>query len=341
MVHMDVFNDDAFSAVSMLDALERVDNKPDFLGRLGIFTPFPSRTDFISIEERDGVLALIQTSERGAPLEERTTEKRKIRRFNTNRLAKGDTIKANEIRNLREMGTEDELMIAMAEVARRLDGPTGLVADVEYTWEHMRLGAIQGKVLDADGSTLWDWYSEFGFSAAAAVNFQLQTDATDVRKKCQQVRRAMQRKAKGAWRNGSTRVEALCGDAFFDSLIGHPNVVKTYEGWAAAAELRQNMEFESFPYGGIVFHNYRGSDDESTIAVAENEAKFFPVGAPGVFRVGYSPLESMDFVNTPGRDKYSMVIPDRDRNFDVRVEVYSYPLFICTRPEMLQKAVRA
>jgi hypothetical protein len=30
-----------------------------------------------------------------------------------------------------------------------------------------------------------------------------------------------------------------------------------------------------------------------------------------------------------------------ERNAWVKVEVYSYPLFICTRPEMLQRAKRA
>ena len=36
-----------------------------------------------------------------------------------------------------------------------------------------------------------------------------------------------------------------------------------------------------------------------------------------------------------------MTIPDRDRNASVRIELYSYPLFICTRPEMLQRAKKA
>lgn len=66
--------------------------------------------------------------------------------------------------------------------------------------------------------------------------------------------------------------------------------------------------------------------------------KFFPVGAPGVFQVAYSPAETFDYVNTPGLPVYGMTIPDRDRNAWVRVEQYSYPLHICTRPEMLLRA---
>src|SRR5690606_36590585 len=98
--------------------------------------------------------------------------------------------------------------------------------------------------------------------------------------------------------------------------------------------------WEQFTYGGITWVNYRGTDDNSTVAVGTDKAKFFPVGAPGVFQVYYSPGESFDFVNTPGLPIYAMQIPDRDRNAWVRTEVYSYPLFVCTRPKMLQSAKR-
>ena len=33
-----------------------------------------------------------------------------------------------------------------------------------------------------------------------------------------------------------------------------------------------------------------------------------------------------------------MIVPDDDRNMFVDIEAYSYPLFICTRPGMLQRA---
>jgi hypothetical protein len=64
-------------------------------------------------------------------------------------------------------------MQVQAEVARRLAGPTGLIANVRYTWENMRLGAVQGLLVDADGSTLYNWFDEFGSSAPAEVDFNL------------------------------------------------------------------------------------------------------------------------------------------------------------------------
>lgn len=113
-------------------------------------------------------------------------------------------------------------------------------------------------------------------------------------------------------------VHVLCGDAFYDALIDHPNVRATYQNWAAAAELRQNMEFEAFPYGGIVFHNCQGTDDfddagtegAEMFGIPSTRAKFFPVGAPGVFEAAWSPGESFDFANTPGLPMYGIIVRD-------------------------------
>jgi hypothetical protein len=65
-------------------------------------------------------------------------------------------------------------MQVQAEVARRLNGPTGLLSSVEYTKEYMRLAAVQGMVLDPkDGSTLYNWFDEFQITQAAEVAFNL------------------------------------------------------------------------------------------------------------------------------------------------------------------------
>jgi len=203
----------------------------------------------------------------------------------------------------------------------------------------MRLGALQGILLDSDASTIYNWFTEFVISPPVEVGFNLAANVDgELQPKVNAIKRAMARAAQGAWLP-TTQVNALAGDEFFDLLIKHIDVKETYKFWSAAADLRagtQRGAFESFPFGGIIWHNYRGSDDNSTIKVATDKVKFFPVGAPGVFREGMAPGESFDFVNTPGRPEYVFMIPDRDRNAWVKFEMYSYPLYICTRPEILQ-----
>lgn len=343
MATMDIFNDNAFSMVSLTQALEKMPFQPTLLGSLNIFEPAPVRTELVSIEKREDKLAVIQTSNRGAPIDRSDNEKRDIRDFRTNRIAKGDRITASEIQNIRAFGSETELMQVQAEVIRRYQT---ILTDVQVTFENMRLGAIQGIVLDADGTSLRNWYTEWGISQANEIDFELDDSATDVRKKCNVVVRAMMKASKGAWIPGRTAVHALCGDTFYDNLTGHKSVKDTYLNWAAATDLRQGNAYEAFTFGGITFHNYRGADDFTAqgqagtkgLGIDAEKAKFFPVGAPGVFKHAMSPGESFEYVNTPGSPVYGMIVPDQQRNMWVDVEAYSYPLMICTRPEMLQRA---
>lgn len=345
MAGMDIFNSNAFGMVEMTAALNKQEFQPSLLRGMNLFTPKRVRTETVAIEEKSGVLNLIQTSERGAPLAQRNTGKRNIRDFRTNRIAKGDRLNASEIQNIRAFGSETELMQVQAEVADRLNGAAGLMRDVELTWENMMLGAIQGIVLDADASEVNNWFTEFGVSAATEIDFDLDaaTPASGVvRKKCSQVARQMMKAAAGAWIVGRTKIVALCGDAFWDDLTAHSEVRTTFLNTQQAADLRNDhgMPYESFTYGGITFINYRGTDDGSKVAIGTDKCKFFPVNSNGAFQAAYSPGEWFGVVNTPGQDVYSMIIPDTKRDAYVDLEVYSYPLFICTRPAMLQSARR-
>lgn len=338
MTVLNVFRNDAFSTLELTSFVERTPFQPTGIGDLGLFEPLPIRTKALAVEERQGKLVIIPTSSRGAPPVERTTEKRKARYFEAPRLAHADTIHAHELQDVREFGQQNVLQQVQTEVARRLAGPTGLTASMEYTWERHRLGAIQGQLLDEDGSVLYDWFEEFGVPRPAVINFAFGAASPApgaLRKRCNKIVREMARASQGAFMP-TTTVRALCGDDFWDALVTHPEVVQTYLNWQAAEELRRGTAFQAMQFGGIEWFNYRGSDDQVSIAVASDEVKFFPVGAPGVFQVAYAPGESMEWVNTPGKPIYVIPIFDRDRNAFWRMEVYSYPLHICTRPEVLQ-----
>ncbi|MCP1216800.1 major capsid protein [Acetobacter orientalis] len=334
---LDVFRNDAFSSISLTSAVDRVPFQPTGIGDLGLFEDLPIRTTALAVESRDQKLVIIPTSDRGAPPTERQTEKRQARYFEAPRLAHGDTVYATELQNIRQFGEESVLMQVQTEIARRLSGPTGLTANMEYTWELHRLAAVQGLLLDADGSVLFDWAKEFQINRAKEIGFAL--DAQDpelgsLRRLCNVIVRNMMRQAQGVWLP-STRVMAMCGDDFWDALITHKDVLTTYFNWEAAKELRKGTAFEAMDFGGISWFNYRGSNDNSTIAVATDKVKFFPQGAPGVFQRALAPGEAVQWVNTPGMPIYIIPIFDRDRNFWWRMEAYSYPLHICTRPEIL------
>ncbi|MBM9401553.1 major capsid protein [Gluconacetobacter azotocaptans] len=337
MTILDVFRQDPFTSIELTSYVDRVPFQPTGIGDLNLFDDNPIRTTALAVERRDQKLVIIPTSERGAPPVERTTEKRQMRYFEVPRLAHGDTVYATELQNIRQFGEQTVLMQVQTEIARRLSGPTGLTANMEYTWELHRLAAVQGLLLDSDGSLLFNWFDEFSVERPVEVGFNL-TNPTPkdgaLRIQCNQIVRNMMRQAQGAWLP-STRVMAICGDEFWDNLISHNDVLKTYYNWEAARELRKGTAFEAMDFGGISWFNYRGSNDNTTIAIPTDKVKFFPSGAPGVFQRALAPGESVEWVNTLGKPIYVIPIIDRDRNFWWRMEAYSYPLHICTRPEIL------
>ena len=340
MIGFDIFNNDAFSAVSMTQAVDKMGHVPSFLRKMaGLYVPVPVRTEMVMIEQRENAPALIQTDLRGAPPKRKAGDTRSARAFKTVRLAQSSRIMATSLQNIRAFGSETELQAMQVEIARR---QKLLTADIDLTEENLFLGMVQGLVKDADGSTLYDWATEFGQNIPAEIDFDLDAGSPAsgaVRKKCNEVVRSIVRGLDGLG-GEDVAVHALCGDAFWDDLTAHSEVRQTYLNTMAAQELRGQVGrvFQSFVYGDIVWHNYRGTDG-SAVRVPTNEAKFFPVGA-GIFQMAYSPGESFDFVNTLGMPRYSMMVLDRDRNAWADVEVYSYPLPVCVQPKALHRARR-
>jgi hypothetical protein len=336
MARINVFDDDAFSMETLLASLENVDYKPQFLGSLNLFESRPVRTRVVSVESRDNELALIQTTPIGAPPKQLDMSKASVRNFNTVRLAKQSRIMSEELQGIRAFGTESELAQVQTEVARRL---ARLTADMELTWEHHRLGAVQGILLDADGSTLFNYFTEFGVAQPAAVNFPFGTAAAgEIRPLIEsEIVRPIIRAAKGAFTQGS-RIIGLAGDDFWDELVNHVDVRTQYLNWEAAASLRDATAFGTFRYAGVDWINYRGTDDGSTVAIDSDEAIFFP-DAAGVFEVAWGPAEMMSAVNQPGVPLRPLVLPDKSgRDAFVDIDVYSYPLFLCKRPLTLRRA---
>jgi hypothetical protein len=196
-------------------------------------------------------------------------------------------------------------------------------------------------VKEASGATKINWSTEWSQSIPGALNFDLSNASPAegaVRKLCTQIRRSIQRNLKSV--GVAREIVGICGDTFWDNLISHPEIVKTYLNYAAAADLRgengYGREWSMFRYGEITFVNYRGTDDGSTLAVSDKSVKFFPVGA-GIFKWAMSPGESFEHLGTLGQDVYSRMVIDKDRDQWSDVEVFTYPLPVCIQPSALHQ----
>lgn len=345
MATMDIFNSDAFSQRAMLQAFESFDYLPQTVRQLGLFTPEQIRTSFAQVETRGNTISLIPASQRGAPAGQGEATKRTMIPLETFRITREDTIQASELLNVRAFGSESELSQMMAEVNRRLLGPTGIVREIEYTWENMMLSAAQGAMADADGTSLVDFYTTFGVSQAAEIDFDLDNASPAegaLRKKCEQVYKQTRRAAGGAFLSNST-ILGLCGDNFWDDLNAHKEVVERrklmVQGGFSDGVTAIFGDDNVVRFGKVSFVHYWGSDD-GEVAVGTDKCKFIPLGVPGLFRHVMAPGEAWTHLGAPGQGVYVEVLPDRDRERHVRIIASSYPLMLCTRPAMLQRAKR-
>lgn len=335
MANMDVFNADAFSLISLSGTVDKVPFVPGLLGRMGLFTPAPVRTNTLWVDRREGILELINTSAIGAPPEELRKDERSAVALKAVRLAKGATIYAAEIAEWRAFGTEAEQTSIMREYGHRRER---VRKDMEATHELHRLGALQGKLIDANGSVIYDYFTEFGVAPNAVETWNLTATTTDPRQLAMAMKRKILRNAKGLY-GENVRIGALVGDSFFDALIGNAKVRETYLNWNQAVDLRENKAFEDFRYGGIDFFNYRGTDAPDEIRVADDEAIFFIMGVEGIYRHAMAPVsEFISQIGNMGQNVYEMVVRDLQRESWIRCEMYSQGLHFNQRPELVEKA---
>lgn len=345
MQAMNIFTGDAFTAVSMTAAIDKLDYIPQYLSTIpGLVTPEPVRTEVIWIEIRETGSVILPFSPRGAPPHETGPDKSNVRAFSTLRYGDRSRVTASELFAIRAFGSEIALKDVQTEVARRQQK---IKQNFQLTKEYHLFNLVTAaKVIDADKTTVKaDWQTEMGLNIPAEVGWDLANVAPAagiLRKRAADVRRSMQVNLKGV--GVISDVIGLCGDAFWNALVAHAEVRATYLNWSAAADLRGPVgkEWSTFRFGDITFVNYRSTDTNvvagtSQFGIDTNTCRFFPTGT-GVFKWALSPGEAFAHLGQLGQEMYSLMVVDDDRDQWADVEAYSYPLPICVNPSVLYQA---
>lgn len=348
-ITLDIFNNDAFSGATMTAHVNtHIPFIPGFLGSLGIFTGEGVYTIVVGFDDENGNLSLIQSSPRGSAPSQSKNSKGVTRYLETVRLAREAVIYADQVAGVRVLGTANQLQTAERMVYKRVEGATGLKAELGYTLEHLYLGAVDGVVYDADGTTvLWDYFSTYSVArpALTTINFgALAADKRDFAATCLTLRRAMS-KALNGFSLATLMPVALCGDDFYDAVWNNKEVTEAAKlaatGNMKAPEIISEHEvFASFKYGGIVWVNYRGSED-GKVEVPADGARLFPMGVPGLFKTYFAPADTWEFVNTEGLPSYMLQRPERQTSSARTFEVQSNPLPMCLRPKSLFRLKKA
>lgn len=330
----DVFRSDLFTTASMTAFIDEVPYVPQRLAELGIFAVDGIATTTAWIERRGSVLTLVSNSPRGGVGQNVTIDRRQAIPFQAAHLQLDDTIYADEIQNVRAFGSADQLLGVQQVRDQRL---TKMSQSLDLTLEYHRLGAIQGVVLDADGTTvLEDLFDKFSITEPDAVSLELDAawtvaDGGVLLKAITPVLRAIDAELGGFQPSG---YYAACGDDFFDELVSHPERGPQYQFQQNARDQAGDSR-RQFIYGGVVWENYRGS---GAVAIEDDEARLIPTGVPELFKQLFAPADTMAAVNTMGLVKYAMSAPDPSGHDKfISLSAQSNPITFCTRPRVLRK----
>lgn len=323
---LDVFNSSIFDMSSMTAAVDKLPRVPGRISKMKLFADKPINTMTAIVEERHGKLELLNTAQRGTVGQTSSRPSRFARSFVVPHIPHNDQVTAEEVQGVRAFGSETQLETVASVVNEKLQA---MKNNHEITWEYHQAGALQGEVLDADGSTIYDWFTEFGITEVT-VDFDLSVAATDQKAKCNSVIRTIRNALGGTPYTG---IHALCGNTFFDEFVSHPLVKAAFERWQDGQFLREGQIEAPFKFAGITFENYDYTVD-SKLYIPATHARFFPTGTQGIFVRANAPANFVETVNTMGRPLYAKQELQR---FATGVDLHSQsnPLFICTRPRVL------
>lgn len=346
---LDILRNDTFSYVNLQRVAGQTTYVPQTLGRMGLFTPQPIIGSIVHLYEEDNVIRLVPTSERGTPDIRQLRDVGRLRALKTTRLAQVDSVNAEELLGMANTSLPETIRVrnAINVLTRRT---TKMKSNLEMTKELHRFGAIQGKVLDADGTTvIADFFDTFGLSQPALIDIDFPNIPEEQLLQFFQdtfLRPSLIALQDGGRATPGMYYAAMVGDGFWAKLMTHPGFRKIYELQMQAQAVARatnplvvpNMWME-VDFAGIRWINYQGTRNNA-IAIPFNEARFFPVGASDVFNVYWGSGETLNDVLIEGKPEYLYIQPDTRDQMPAFMDAYlrSYPLYACIFPKALMRA---
>lgn len=340
MANLDVFQADGFSMHELTATFNKQPHQPMRLGELRLFQESGVRTASVDIESQDGRLSLIQTSPRGGVAADPLGgKKRKLRTFKAFHLERDSKVYADEVQGIRAYGSMTELQQVQDLVNERM---AELRPMHEVTLEYHRMNAIRGLLLDADGSSLYNLFTEFDVTQQTH-QFTFTNADLDVRNT---IVAAMRKSEDEMGGSVVSRYIGLCSPEWFDAFISHANVKKSYESQEGQM-LRDDLR-RGFRYGGVDWEEYRGSVPKpdsvgggSATFIDANCAYLIPVANPSIFIVRFAPADYEETVNTVGLPLYAKQVADPSGLNKYRlINTQSNPIALNLRPRAVVKLTK-
>ncbi len=325
------FDDPSFNLANLTASINILPNLYGRLAEMKLFLPKRITTRTVLIDEKHGVLRLLESRPVGSPGTPAEHDKKKVRSFVVPQIPHDDVVLPGDVGGVRAFGSETELETVASIVNDRLQGMKNK-HDITHEW--LRMGALKGLILDGDGSVLYDLFDEFEITKKT-VSFDLGTATTNVVGKCLEVKRHIEENLKGELMKG-VRVEV--SKEFYDALTTHKAVKEAFANWQGAQDRLGGDMRTGFTFGGITFEEYAGSATDSNGVlrrfIESGDGHAFPEGTGATFHQYAAPADFNETINTLGEVYYAKQAPRKhERGVDLHTQ--SNPLPLCLRPGVL------
>lgn len=352
---LDIFRNDAFSQATLRTrVLGTMPWQPTALERMNLFgTPIGIETDIVLIYEEAGRITLIPATGRGSPRPQADRRTGAFKAVQTLRLTKEDHVQAAELNaNITNLAFPlQNRMVSAAELVT--DRMAQLRRDMQATKSLHMLGAVQGKILDADGTTvIVNFFDMMGIAEPTPVEIDFDATAEkDLAANIQQdfyvpAVRTIQTRNGGNFGDGTgIQLAGFAGDNFWQKIIRHDAVRKIWEAQQvgrsiamAANPLATPPIWDSIDLGNVRWFHFMGALT-GPLRIPTDEAIIFPMNATDVFEQYQSPGETLSTATGKGQELYPLIRVDpRDDPEFIDIILSSYPLYACIYPQILQRA---
>lgn len=320
----DALESGKFTTQALTLSINNVEVPSHRIAELGWFQERGIRTTHADIEFKDGQIILVPEKERGADGTRMDDRERNVFTFKAVHLPIEDAIYADDVQNIRAFGSENELEELDTLVAEKHEDHR---SSLDATIEHLRMGAIVGKIVGATGNVIVNLFTHFNIAIKYdTVDF---TKPDTLRTQLLDIKRESEKNQKGI---KAKRYRALCSTAFFNQLLENTSFKEAYDRYQNGMVLRDDVR------GGVMWNDVIWEElnpifgDKTYFAEREGvEAVLVPEDKPGLFITRFSPANYNETVNTMGLPYYSKSEVKR-MGKGIDIESQSNVINVCTSP---------
>jgi hypothetical protein len=327
------FANDAFSFISLTDAIQIIPNRYGLLNQLGLFRDVGVRTRTALVERRLGVLNLLPSQPVGAPPTVGKGPLRDVVPFAIPHIPHMDVVLPEEVQGLRAFGSENELETMANIMLNKLEN---MRAKHAITLEYLKWGALNGIVMDGDGTTvLTNLYTAWGLTQHTQT-IPFSSSTANIQAAITTLVRYFEDNLKGETMTG---VMVFTSAGFWDAFLGNVNIRNAYQFWMGTQDMNplRNDVRQGFTFEGVTFREFRGH--ASTFSgtdipfIAANTAIAIPLGTTNMFQTLYAPAAFSETVNTIGLPLYAK---QEERKFQTGWDIWTEanPLPMNLRPDL-------